>query len=84
MGDIELAAEIGRIGRHGHRFGGQDRVDGSSAYVCVGREPIEGLADDGGDGHPAALGLACHLAVTLVVEEDLHAVVQHAHTVAHV
>jgi hypothetical protein len=56
MGGIQLAAELRWIMRNGHRLGVQDRIDGRSAHLCVGREPIERVADHGGDGDPAPLG----------------------------
>jgi hypothetical protein len=84
MRDIELAAQLRRISRHGHWLGGQNRVDGRSACARVIRQLIKRVADYSRDGHSTPPGLVRHLLVAALVEEDLHAVVEHAHTVAHV
>jgi hypothetical protein len=84
MGRVEFAPKLGWIGRQWHRLGIQDRLDGSSPQFAFGREPIQGLANDGRDGYSAAFGLARDLLVPLIIEKDLQAMVEHTPTLTHV
>src|SRR5205807_2264205 len=80
---FDLTPEFTWILRHSHRLGVEDVIDGRSAYAFVGGEAFERVSSDSGDSDATSLRLSRHLSVARIIQQDLHPMVQHAHTVAH-
>lgn len=72
MSCVELATEIRRVGRDAHRLRGKNRGYGFSTSLCVSRELVDRVPNDGCNGKAALLSLGDYLLISSLVKENLH------------